>query len=169
MSLFSLDADGNMVELPLRYPSEMKKPTFSEPHHHSASESILDSSAFMPVTLGEVVAAPKTEDGEEEEESSGMVPSLDVPVRLGPKIFPCSYDGCNYVTKYAKDLQRHLLVHTGEKPFVCGECKKAFNRIDKLKIHQRIHSGFKPFRCQFCDYACSERSAMKKVGSLHIF
>ena len=60
----------------------------------SVSESILDSSAFMPVTLGEVVATPSVSNAEEaEEESSGMVPSLDVPVRLGPKIFPCSYDG----------------------------------------------------------------------------
>ena len=58
------------------------------------SESILDSSAFMPVTLGEVVATPCATNTEEtEEESSGMVPNLDVPVRLGPKIFPCSYDG----------------------------------------------------------------------------
>ena len=49
----------------------------------------------MPVTLGEVVATPSVTNPEEgaEEESSGMVPSLDVPVRLGPKIFPCSYDG----------------------------------------------------------------------------
>ena len=48
----------------------------------------------MPVTLGEVIAAPCSATAEEGgEESSGMVPSLDVPVRLGPKIFPCSYDG----------------------------------------------------------------------------
>ena len=47
----------------------------------------------MPVTLGEVIAAPCGANAESGEESSGMVPTLDVPVRLGPKIFPCSYDG----------------------------------------------------------------------------
>ena len=33
MSLFSLDADGNMVELPLKYPSENKKPAVSTESH----------------------------------------------------------------------------------------------------------------------------------------
>ena len=40
--------------------------------------------------------------------------------------------------------------YTGERPFVCQHCGKAFRREDKLKDHTRIHTNNYPFRCETC-------------------
>jgi len=72
--------------------------------------------------------------------------------------YGCTYKGCNYVTQYSKNVERHMLIHTGERPFVCTQCNSRFNRSDKLKNHQRIHTGDKPFKCSQCKFRVLSRS-----------
>ncbi|CAH1779865.1 unnamed protein product, partial [Owenia fusiformis] len=81
--------------------------------------------------------------------------------------FKCDYENCPFTSAYQKDLERHIRIHTGEKPFVCPECSKAFNRADKLKIHTRGHTGDKPFKCDECSYAASDSSSLKKHKRTH--
>ena len=42
---------------------------------------------------------------------------------------------CNKLFKTNWHLDRHIRIHTGEKPFKCNLCGKYFNRKDHLKGH----------------------------------
>ncbi|KAK6354201.1 hypothetical protein TWF730_008613 [Orbilia blumenaviensis] len=47
--------------------------------------------------------------------------------------FPCPY--CTKTYLHAKHLKRHLLRHTGDRPYQCPLCKDCFSRSDILKRH----------------------------------
>lgn len=65
----------------------------------------------------------------------------------GSGLHTCQF--CEKTFKTANYLKVHLVIHTGEKPFVCNICNAAFNRRDKLKRHKLVHDPIKRFKCPF--------------------
>ncbi|KFM63774.1 Zinc finger and BTB domain-containing protein 46, partial [Stegodyphus mimosarum] len=63
--------------------------------------------------------------------------------------YSCLY--CSYVTYSNAGLQKHLVKHTGARPFVCEICNKGFTQKHNLKLHMLVHSGLKPYVCEICN------------------
>ncbi|MEJ1288521.1 Flt3 interacting zinc finger protein 1 [Cricetulus griseus] len=104
-------------------------------------------------------AAP---DGEGEPALGGPGPGSS---SRGKKIFGCSE--CEKLFRSPRDLERHVLVHTGEKPFPCLECGKFFRHECYLKRHRLLHGTERPFPCHICGKGFITLSNLSRHLKLH--
>ena len=88
------------------------------------------------------------------------------PIKFGAQKYGCPF--CSKIMQIPYNMKRHILTHTGEKPFVCNDCGKSFNDKGNLSRHNLIHTGEKPFSCSFCDYSCIQKNVLQKhMKSIH--
>ena len=85
--------------------------------------------------------------------------------------FKCTHEGCNYATAQAGHLARHMLTHTGEKPYKCTHegCNYAATTTGYLATHMRTHTGEKPYKCthEGCNYAATTSGDLAKHMRTH--
>ncbi|XP_043929810.1 zinc finger protein 770-like [Protopterus annectens] len=65
------------------------------------------------------------------------------------KVHNCEF--CKKAFQSPSKLKRHLLIHTGQKPFQCLICGKSFRQLQHLKVHQVTHSASSPYSCPICE------------------
>jgi hypothetical protein len=76
------------------------------------------------------------------------------------QLFHCDVCGKGFAMK--NKLQRHLRVHTLEKPHVCMFCNRGFSESGNLTVHMRLHTGERPYKCEACGRGFADHSNHKK-------
>lgn len=73
---------------------------------------------------------------------------IDLEQKAQKQSIECFLCGKSVASSY--NLRRHMMIHTGERPFGCDMCFKRFREFSDLKKHRRIHSTQTNFKCMVC-------------------
>lgn len=84
------------------------------------------------------------------------------------KPFTCPMGACDRRFSRSDELNRHIRIHTGHKPFQCRVCARSFSRSDHLTTHTRTHTGEKPFACDVCGKRFARSDERKRHGRVHL-
>lgn len=87
-----------------------------------------------------------TKEGERGEDLGSLSPSFLIPKRsrsIEPHVYQCEMPNCRKIFPTKSRLNRHAVVHTGDRPFACpaAGCTKMFSRRDNMMQHFKSHSG----------------------------
>uniref|UniRef100_A0A1B6KST0 C2H2-type domain-containing protein n=1 Tax=Graphocephala atropunctata TaxID=36148 RepID=A0A1B6KST0_9HEMI len=119
---------------PLKFCMITMEESDEKPSKHDSPKKIASRKQLLPKKIERKV-----------EELRKLAPKPENPVSAeltlqssGKKKYACHL--CTKVFGWSTDLKRHILVHTGERPFKCKNCQATFTRNFLLQKHQsKVH------------------------------
>ncbi|KAJ8944383.1 hypothetical protein NQ318_017703, partial [Aromia moschata] len=132
ISMKTDDLSSKKSKIPNLYPINRKRGVSVNETDRGSDSGIEDINPlkFCLVTMEENVVREEKEPIRDFENKMCMTSTL--------KKYQCTY--CSRRFGWSTDLKRHILIHTGERPFHCLDCNSSFTRNFLLQKHQRkIH------------------------------
>uniref|UniRef100_A0A1B0A4A4 C2H2-type domain-containing protein n=1 Tax=Glossina pallidipes TaxID=7398 RepID=A0A1B0A4A4_GLOPL len=95
-----------------------------------------------------VVLGSDDETNDQEQDNHLLVRWSDYSDQRERVFFECFLCGKKVQSSY--NLRRHMMIHTGERPFSCDLCDRKFREFSDLKKHRRRHANEVNFMCMVC-------------------
>ena len=75
---------------------------------------------------------------------------------------------CKKAFRMAGTLRKHMLVHTGERPYTCNDCGGRFPTGTHLKTHMAVHTKERTYGpCNVCGHMFSNSTCLKSHMRTH--
>ena len=86
------------------------------------------------------------------------------------KVFKCNRENCRQGFASRNELREHKKqMHASEKKtFSCDLCEYKCYAKFSLIVHKRVHTGERPYKCEHCDKAFTQQSTYQKHVMIHI-
>ncbi|KAI5610038.1 zinc finger protein ZFP69-like [Silurus asotus] len=158
-----MDAPSNLK--PGVFPNFQPIPVPGQCEPPSYATSTIDSLLYSTLLPAEPLAPTRARAPKRKSNASASSSSTST---TKEKPFTCPMGTCDRRFSRSDELNRHIRIHTGHKPFRCRVCARSFSRSDHLTTHTRTHTGEKPFACDVCGKRFARSDERKRHGRVHL-